>query len=65
MRADEALGEGRRRHGDLITATQDAGERGARGFVVGVVGIEQADDDTGAEVDQSHSSRSVSMSSWA
>jgi hypothetical protein len=32
---------------------------------VGVVGIEQANDDTGVEVDQSHSSRRVSMSCLA
>lgn len=62
VRADEALGEGRRGHRELITATQGAGERGARGFVVGVVSVEQADDDTGVEVDQSHSSRRVLMS---
>ena len=62
VRADEALGEGRHGHRELIPATQHAGERGARRSVVGVVGVEQADYNTGVEVDQSHSLRRVSMS---
>ena len=65
LRADETLGEGRRGHGQSITAANDAGERRVRGLVVGVVGVEQADDDPSVEVDQSHSSRRVSTPCWA
>ena len=60
LRADETLSESGRGHGESITAAKHTGERRARGLVVCVVGIEEADDDTRVEVDQSHSSRRVS-----
>ena len=65
LRADETLSESGRGHGESITAAKHTGERRARGLVVCVVGIEEADDDPGVEVDQSHSSRRVSTPCWA
>jgi hypothetical protein len=57
---DETLRECGRGHGESTSAAKHAGERRARRLVLGVVRVEQPDDDAGVEVDQSHSSRRVS-----
>ena len=62
---DETFGEGGRGHCQSIPRADDACERRVCRVVVGVVGVEEADDDPGVEVDQSHSSRRVSTLCWA
>lgn len=61
-RADEALRQRRRGKGQLIAVVSGVGEHGTSRLVVDVVGIEEADDDPGVEVDQSHSERRSSSS---
>ena len=58
----QALGEGGRSHREPIAIVQCIGERFPSRVVVDVVAIEEADDDAGVEVDQSHSARKSSTS---
>ncbi len=58
----QALGEGRRSHRQPIPVAQCIGEHFPSCVVVDVIAIEEADDDPGVEVDQSHSSRKSSTS---
>ena len=65
LRADKTFGERGRGHCQSIPGADDACERRVCRHVVGVVGVEQADDDPGVDVDQPHSSRRVSTLCWA
>lgn len=61
--SDKALGENGGRHCQAITTFDRLTDRRPGGRVVGILGVEEPDDDSGVEMDQRHSSRSVSSSS--
>ena len=58
----QALGEGGRSHREPIAIVQCISEHFPSRVVVDVIAIEEADDDAGVEVDQSHSARKSSTS---
>ena len=61
-RADETLGKRGHRHCEPISVVESSGQSRGRLEVVGVVGVEESDDDAGIEMGQSHSARRPSSS---
>jgi len=59
---NQHFGERSRRHGETVTVADRIVERAACRCMVGIVGIEEADDDAGVEVGQRHSERRRSTS---
>lgn len=59
---NEALGQRRCGHGEAIRSTDGFTDDLTGRQVVRVIGVEEPDDDARVEVDQRHSSRSVSSS---
>ena len=59
---DEALGPGGSRHRKPVPSIERLGDAPASGWVMRVVAVEEADQDSGVEVDQRHSARRSSSS---